>query len=93
MLGKTAARRASAEFVAILADIVVNQPRPKEIHVIADNISAHKTPQVAEFLERHPKVHLHFTPTYSSWPTRWNSGSPKSSAMSSPVACLPHWPT
>jgi transposase len=38
----------------------------KEIHVIADNLSAHKTLQVAEFLERHPKVHLHFTPTYSS---------------------------
>jgi transposase len=35
-------------------------------HVIADNLSAHKTRQVAEFLERHPKVHLHFTPTYSS---------------------------
>src|SRR5277367_795693 len=67
VLGKTAARHTSAEFVAFLADIVVNQPRGKEIHVIADNLSAHKTPQVAEFLERHPKVHLHFTPTYSSW--------------------------
>src|ERR1700677_5066904 len=67
VLGKTAARHTSAEFVAFLADIVVNQPRGKEIHVIADNLSAHKTLQVAEFLERHPKVHLHFTPTYSSW--------------------------
>jgi transposase len=35
--------------------------------VIADNLSAHKTGQVKEFLEAHPKVHLHFTPTYSSW--------------------------
>ncbi len=67
VLGKTAARHTSAEFVAFLADIVVNQPRGKEVHVIADNLSAHKIPQVAEFLERHPKVHLHFTPTYSSW--------------------------
>jgi len=64
---KTAARHTSAEFVAFLADIVVNQPRGKEIHVIADNLSAHKTGQVKEFLETHPKVHLHFTPTYSSW--------------------------
>ena len=43
VLGKTAVRHTSAEFVAFLADIVVNQPRGKEIHVIADNLSAHKT--------------------------------------------------
>jgi len=67
VLGKTAARHTSAEFVAFLTDIVVNQPRGKEIHVIADNLSAHKTGQVKEFLAAHPKVHLHFTPTYSSW--------------------------
>ncbi len=67
VLGKTAARHTSAEFVAFLTDIVVNQPRGKEIHVIADNLSAHKTAKVKEFLEAHPKVHLHFTPTYSSW--------------------------
>ena len=67
VLGKTAARHTSAEFVAFLADIVVNQPRGKEIHVIADNLSTHKTEQVAMFLAAHPSVHLHFTPTYSSW--------------------------
>src|SRR5580692_2577743 len=67
VLGKTAVRHTSAEFVAFLADIVVNQPRGKEIHVIADNLSAHKTGQVEDFLNRHPKVHLHYTPTYSSW--------------------------
>jgi len=67
VLGKTAVRHTSAEFVAFLADIVVNQPRGQEIHVIADNLSTHKTGQVDDFLARHPKVHLHFTPTYSSW--------------------------
>lgn len=67
VLGKTAARHTSAEFVAFLTDIVVNQPRNKEIHVIADNLSAHKTKAVKAFLVAHPKVHLHFTPTYSSW--------------------------
>src|SRR5881392_4465710 len=50
VLGKTAARHTSAEFVAFLADIVVNQPRGKDIHVIADNLSAHKTGQVEDFL-------------------------------------------
>jgi len=67
VLGETAARHTSAEFVAFLTDIVVNQPRDKEIHVIADNLTAHKTGQVKAFLEAHPKVHIHFTPTYSSW--------------------------
>ena len=67
VLGKTAQRHTSAEFVAFLADIVMNQPRGKEIHVIADNLSAHKTKRVAAFLDEYPNVHLHFTPTYSSW--------------------------
>ena len=67
VLGKTVARHTSAEFVAFLSDIVANQPRGKEIHVIADNLSAHKTERVEEFLDFHRNVHLHFTPTYSSW--------------------------
>jgi transposase len=67
VLGKTAARHTSAEFVAFLNDIVANQPRGKEIHVIADNLSAHKSRPVQDFLQTHATVHLHFTPTYSSW--------------------------
>jgi transposase len=67
VLGKTAARHTSAEFVAFLADIVAHQPRRKEIHVICDNLSAHKTKGVDAFLAEHPNVHLHYTPTYSSW--------------------------
>lgn len=57
----------SAEFVAFLSGIVVSQPRGKELHVIANNLSAHKTGQVKEFLQAHHSVPLHFTPTYSSW--------------------------
>jgi transposase len=67
VLGKTAPRHTSAEFVAFLIDLVLNQPRGTELHVIADNLSTHKTEQVQQFLAEHPKVHLHFTPTYSSW--------------------------
>src|SRR6202051_3870180 len=67
VLGKTAARHTSAEFVAFLSDLVANQPRGKEIHVIADNLSAHKSQPVKDFLEAHRRVQLHFTPTYSSW--------------------------
>jgi transposase len=67
VLGKTAPRHTSAEFVAFLADILAHQPRRKEIHVICDNLSAHKTKAVDEFLAKHLNVRLHYTPTYSSW--------------------------
>ena len=66
-MGKTAPRHTSAEFVAFLADLVAHQPKRKEIHVICDNLSAHKTKRVKEFLSEHPNVYLHYTPTYSSW--------------------------
>ena len=65
--GKTAARHTSEEFVGFL-DQVVGSCQPKqEVHVILDNLSAHKTAKVRAFLQDHPHVHLHFTPTYSSW--------------------------
>ncbi|MFO0778824.1 MAG: IS630 family transposase [Nitrospira sp.] len=67
VLGKTAARHTSEQFVAFLTDLMANQPTGKAIHVIADNLSAHKTKRVTEFLQTHSQVHLHFTPTYSSW--------------------------
>jgi transposase len=67
VLGKTAPRHTSAEFVAFLADIVANQPKGKEIHVICDNLSAHKTQRVEHFIAEHPTVSIHYTPTYSSW--------------------------
>ena len=66
--GKTAERHTSDEFVDFLIQQVVGLSQPKqEIHIIVDNLSAHKTRKVAEFLESHPDVKLHFTPTYSSW--------------------------
>lgn len=67
VIGKTAPRHTSQEFVAFLSDIVASQPRGRQIHIIADNFSAHKTKLVKQFLESHPKVKLHYTPTYSSW--------------------------
>lgn len=67
VLGKTAARHTSREFVAFLADLLDSQPKRRAIHVIADNLSAHKTPQVQAFLAANPRVTMHYTPTYSSW--------------------------
>jgi transposase len=67
IVGQTVPRHTSAAFVEFLADIVATQPRGREIHVIADNLSTHKTKDVQAFLAAHPAVQLHFTPTYSSW--------------------------
>ncbi len=67
VLGRTAARHTSAEFVAFLTDLVAHRSRGQAIHVILDNLAAHKTKQVEAFLREHPTVRLHFTPTYSSW--------------------------
>lgn len=67
MIGQTALRHTSQEFVTFLSDVVATQPADREIHIILDNLSAHKTPLVNQFLDQHRNVQLHFTPTYSSW--------------------------
>jgi transposase len=67
VLGKTAARHTSDEFVLFLKQVMLSSKPRQEIHIILDNLSAHKTKKVAAFLEQHPRVRLHFTPTYSSW--------------------------
>jgi len=65
--GKTAKRHTSAEFIAFLNQLFSRARWAKQIHIVLDNLSAHKTKAVEEFLAQHPKVHFHFTPTYSSW--------------------------
>jgi transposase len=65
--GKTAKRHTSAEFIAFLNQLLSKTRWAKEIHIVLDNLSAHKTKAVEEFLAQHPKVRFHFTPTYSSW--------------------------
>ena len=67
VVGKTAARHTSQEFVAFLAGLAAKQPRGQEIHLIAGHLSAHKTARVKQFLAAHPKLHLHYTPTCSAW--------------------------
>jgi transposase len=67
VLGKTAARHTSEQFITLLEDIVASQPWHREIHVICDNVSSHKTELVEAFLSKHRRVQIHYTPTYSSW--------------------------
>ena len=65
--GKTARRHTSRDFVVFLKEVVALCPPDQQIHIILDNLSAHKTALVREFLEQNPRVRFHFTPTYSSW--------------------------
>jgi len=67
VLGKTAERHTSREFVAFLRELVGSQPAGRKIHVILDNLSTHKSKVVQEYLKEQPTVTFHFTPTYSSW--------------------------
>jgi transposase len=59
------ARRRRREFLDFMNDVVAANPG-RELHVILDNLNTHK-PKRDRWLQRHPEVHLHFTPTYSSW--------------------------
>jgi transposase len=65
--GKTTRRHTSSDFIGFLTDVMGKARWAREIHIVLDNLSAHRTPAVQEFLAENPKVHFHFTPTYSSW--------------------------
>ena len=89
VLGSAVPRHTSDEFVAFLESVVDTQPRRRAIHIIVDNLSAHKTPKVRTFLAAHPTVRLHYTPTYSSWLNQVELWFSKSSVMSSLAASSP----
>lgn len=55
------------DFVAFLRQLDEHVDSSLEVHVVLDNLSAHKAPEVRRWIVRHPRFHLHFTPTYSSW--------------------------
>jgi transposase len=57
----------AAEFKKFLARIDKNVPAGLEVHMVCDNLATHKTPLIQEWLARHPRFRLHFTPTGSSW--------------------------
>ena len=52
------------KFLRVIDDLT---PAEKQLHLIADNYATHKHPKVQRWLQRHPRVHMHFTPTSSSW--------------------------
>lgn len=60
-------RHRAQEFEKFLVKIDREVPEGLDIHLICDNYGTHKTPAIRAWLERHPRFHLHFTPTGSSW--------------------------
>jgi transposase len=67
VIGKCRQRHRSSEFVKFLQQIDESVPRDLDVHVILDNLQTHKTPAAHRWFLRHPRFHVHFTPTYSSW--------------------------
>ena len=67
VLGKTASCHASEQFVGLLDGLVAGQPRRRAIHVICGNVSSYTTAPVRTLLIEHPRVQIHYTPTYSPW--------------------------
>jgi transposase len=67
VIGKLSARHRAVDFRDFPGEIDRQTAPGLAIHVICDNLSAHKAPAVQKWLLAHPRVQLHFTPTYSSW--------------------------
>jgi transposase len=60
-------RHRHQEFLAFLRHLDRNVPPDLDLHLVVDNYATHKHPKVKAWLARHPRYHLHFTPTYASW--------------------------
>jgi len=67
VIGSLHARHRAIEFCKFLATIDKNVPPGLDVHLVLDNLSTRKTPDIHRWLAAHPRFHLHFTPTSSSW--------------------------
>jgi transposase len=67
VIGECMQRHRASEFIAFLAKIDSQTPPGLALHLIADNYATHKTAEVKQWLARHPRFHMHFIPTSSSW--------------------------
>jgi transposase len=67
VIGHCLPRHRHSEFLKVLKTINVEVPDGLEIHLVLDNYSTHKHAKVKVWLAKHPRFHLHFTPTSSSW--------------------------
>lgn len=66
VIGECSERHTGADFLRFLKRLN-GAYRRRELHIVLDNSSTHSTPEVQTWLEKHPRIHLHFTPTSASW--------------------------
>jgi transposase len=67
VIGQTQRKHRHQEFLRFLRTIDRATPPDLDLHLVLDNYATHKTPAIQQWLLKHPRFHLHFTPTYSSW--------------------------
>jgi transposase len=67
VIGECQPRHRAREFIKFLRTINATVDKSFALHLIVDNYGAHKTPAVKAWLAKHPRFHLHFTPTSASW--------------------------
>jgi len=67
VIGDGMPRHRHQEFIRFLKKIDMQRPADRDLHLIVDNYATHKHPRVKAWFRRHPRFHLHFTPTSSSW--------------------------
>ena len=67
VIGDCMPRHRHQEFIRFLKKIEAETPAGLDLHLIVDNYGTHKHPRVKSWLRRHPRFHIHFTPTSSSW--------------------------
>src|SRR4051812_13158890 len=66
VIGECTATHTRSDFLRFL-EVLCRQHKRRDLHVVLDNSSPHKTPEVLAWLDAHPTVHFHFTPTGASW--------------------------
>ena len=67
VIGQCQKRHTHVEWLKFLRQIDRETPKDKALHLIADNYATHKHPVVQAWLDKHPRFHMHFTPTSASW--------------------------
>lgn len=67
VIGELHRRHRSSEFLRFLRTIEANVPSDLDVHLVMDNYGTHKTPAISNWFSRHPRFHVHFTPTSASW--------------------------
>jgi transposase len=67
VIGRLSERHRHEEYLRFLHQVDRETPRRRDLNLVVDNYATHKHPEVQAWLQEHPRFHVHFTPTGSSW--------------------------